>query len=56
MRFDLINDWENPAVQGLHREPAHAILTPYANEAQALWPNAGWATPVADQACCPLTC
>ncbi len=36
MHFEQINDWENPAVQGVHREPAHAILTPYATEPQAL--------------------
>jgi beta-galactosidase len=26
-----INDWENPAIQGIQREPAHASLLPYAD-------------------------
>jgi len=30
------NDWENPAVQGIHREPGHATLLPFANLASAL--------------------
>ncbi len=30
------NDWENPAIQGIHREPAHATLQPFADQAQAL--------------------
>lgn len=30
------NDWENPAVQGIHREPMHATLLPYSDTADAL--------------------
>ena len=31
-----INDWENPAVQGINKEPPHATLLPYADEPAAL--------------------
>ncbi len=31
-----LNDWENPAVQGIHREPMHATLLPYSDVADAL--------------------
>ena len=30
------NDWENPAVQGINREPGHASLLPFADLASAL--------------------
>ncbi len=33
---EQINDWENPAVQGINREPAHATLLPYADVPTAL--------------------
>ena len=29
-------DYENPAVTGINKEPAHATLTPYASQASAL--------------------
>lgn len=32
----MLNDWENPAVQGRNREPARALLMPYPDEASAL--------------------
>lgn len=31
-----VNDWENPAVQGRGREPAHALLMPFPDERSAL--------------------
>jgi len=31
-----MNDWENPQVTGINREPAHATLLPYADLASAL--------------------
>ncbi len=31
-----INDWENPAMIGLNKEPAHCTLMPYSNVAQDL--------------------
>ena len=32
----ILNDWENPAIQGRHRLPAHATLMPYPDAASAL--------------------
>ena len=32
----VINDWENPQVVGRNKEPGHATLLPYADEATAL--------------------
>lgn len=31
-----VNDWENPAVQGINKEPAHVTLMPFADPASAL--------------------
>jgi beta-galactosidase len=31
-----VNDWENPTVVGINKEPAHATLTPYADQQAAL--------------------
>lgn len=33
---DVVNDWENPAVYQLNREPARAAFLPYADEASAI--------------------
>lgn len=32
----ILNDWENPRVVGINKEPAHATLLPFADEASAL--------------------
>ncbi|MEJ5314888.1 MULTISPECIES: glycoside hydrolase family 2 TIM barrel-domain containing protein [Anaerolinea] len=31
-----LNDWENPAVQGIHREPMHAAFLPFSDVSDAL--------------------
>ena len=31
-----INDWENPAVQGINKEPPHVTLLPFADKSAAL--------------------
>lgn len=36
-----MNDWENPQMLERHREPAHATLIPYPDEASALTGNPG---------------
>ena len=51
-----VNDWENPHVFGINKEPAHAYMVPYPSEELALRGQREATRPSSSASMCRGTC